>query len=81
MAKFDLVHMNTLLSEQIGDLTSDPEVSSCLSFCFNAHEGQYRESPSKSKSVVPYIVHPVGVAILAHRYFSDFVVDLSLIHI
>lgn len=39
-----------------------PSVKRALKFAFNAHAGQFRESRKSKADLIPYIVHPVGVA-------------------
>jgi (p)ppGpp synthase/HD superfamily hydrolase len=75
MPDFSLNGMSALLKGRLGSARYSRQIASALALAYRGHEGQFREQASPKASPIPYIVHPVGVAILAAELFSQ--VNLS----
>jgi ppGpp synthetase/RelA/SpoT-type nucleotidyltranferase len=64
-----LVETNTAMGTE--------RIEKTLKLAFEGHRGQFRESRSQSASI-PFIVHPVGTAILVSRYYPLIKPELEL---
>ena len=60
--------LNTILPEA---LRGSKLIEAALQAAFDAHSGQTRESNDQKETPIPYIVHPVGVAKLAAKYWQS----------
>jgi ppGpp synthetase/RelA/SpoT-type nucleotidyltranferase len=45
-------------------------VRDAFELAYKGHDGQFREKPTGGGTTLPYIVHPVGVALLAYELFD-----------
>ena len=64
------------------------QIEQAVKIAYGGHEGQYRDPKSDSDPQIPYIVHPVGVAIITHALlpYADLkdncedIISTSLLH-
>jgi ppGpp synthetase/RelA/SpoT-type nucleotidyltranferase len=74
--KFDRGFVRAEFRKGVGTLWDAPGINECFELCFDAHDGQYRETSDPNSNDLPYILHPVGVAILCVKnYDSDHIKD------
>lgn len=70
-SKFTLAALKEELHAELPpELRSSKIIDAALTIAFEAHKGQVREHRDSSKTGVPYIVHPVGVAKLALQHWK-----------
>ena len=69
MPKFDLNYLTQELRKHLGEPCSTEKIIKTLDVAYRLHSGQFRETRN-SLSRPPYILHPVGVAILAHKHLD-----------
>lgn len=78
MTKFSRSALKTLLINALGSTEHfTTNLDKVLKLAFDGHKGQFREM-AEGKGRVPYIAHPVGVTIIAARYYRDAKLDDSL---
>lgn len=65
MADFSLNGLSALLKGRLGPEKYSRQIESALALAFRGHDGQSREQADPQAPSIPYIVHPVGVALLA----------------
>ena len=65
MPDFSLKGLSALLKGRIGEQKYSKQVNAALTLAYHGHEGQFREAADRNARLVPYIVHPVGVALLS----------------
>lgn len=70
MAKFDLKHLTQQLNVALGKERCTEKILATLELAYESHQGQFRETRDNTLPRPPYILHPLGVAILAHKYFD-----------
>lgn len=75
MSKFDLDNIERILIEKIGLNHFSLQIKHALTIAYKAHTGQFRESGNNSNYKIPYITHPVGVAINAHTFLENVSLD------
>ncbi len=75
MADFSLSGLSALLKGKIGEGRYSRQIAAALALAYRGHDGQLREQVDRRAPPIPYIVHPVGVAILATELFLE--VDLT----
>jgi ppGpp synthetase/RelA/SpoT-type nucleotidyltranferase/HEPN domain-containing protein len=65
MASFTFDGLAQTLKAALGSNRLTPQIERALKLAFDGHVGQFREQADQAFSPIPYIVHPVGVALLA----------------
>jgi ppGpp synthetase/RelA/SpoT-type nucleotidyltranferase len=88
MATFGIEQLSESLRNAIGKERYSPQILSALKIAFAGHEGQLRDSDLPNGEKVPYIVHPVGVAMIASELWPlarlveryDDVISAALAH-
>ena len=74
--QFDRDYVFKTARKELGSLWEDTRVRNCLDLCFHSHDGQLREVANASAKALPYILHPLGVAILSFKYYdSSYITD------
>lgn len=68
--QFDRDYVFKTAGDKLGNSWRNRKVQDCLALCFDAHAGQIREAANPKSNPVPYILHPLGVAILCVRHFE-----------
>lgn len=71
MAKFDLSNLSQMLRSALGKELLTRKILDALELAYDLHNGQFREIRDSKLPRLPYILHPVGVAILANKYFDQ----------
>ena len=71
MPDFTLNGMSGLLKGRIGSSRYSKQIAAALNLAYRGHEGQLREQADPTTQSIPYIVHPVGVALIAAEFFSQ----------
>jgi ppGpp synthetase/RelA/SpoT-type nucleotidyltranferase len=88
MPDFSRDGLSALLKGRLGSARYSRQIAAAFALAFRGHEGQHREQADPRAQPVPYIVHPVGVALLAAEFFEqvnvadefDDVIAASLTH-
>ena len=75
MSDFSLERLRELLKGKIGPTAYSDQIDRALHLAFDGHHGQFREQADKNARDIPYIVHPIGAALLANELLP--LVDLS----
>jgi hypothetical protein len=75
MPDFTLNGMSALLKGRLGSDHYSKQIAAALALAYRGHQGQLREQADPTKPPIPYIVHPVGVALIAAESFTQ--ADLS----
>lgn len=65
---FSMEGLLRTLGEGFGWPKSPPMVERALKLAFDGHQGQFREQRDDTARKVPYVVHPVGVALMAKAF-------------
>src|SRR3977135_3035111 len=73
MPDFTLNGMSALLKGRIGSSRYSKQIAAALNLAYRGHEGQLREQADPTMQSIPYIVHPVGVALIAAELFPQIV--------
>jgi ppGpp synthetase/RelA/SpoT-type nucleotidyltranferase len=63
--------MSALLKGRLGNARYSKQIAAALSLAYRGHNGQFREQADPTKQPIPYIAHPVGVALLAAEFFPQ----------
>jgi Region found in RelA / SpoT proteins len=71
MPDFSLNEMSALLKGRLGTAGYSRQIAAALALAHRGHEGQFREQADSKAQPIPYIVHPVGVALLAAELFPQ----------
>lgn len=64
MSFFEKPQLRQQLIKKLGNNAFSGQIDSAFNLAFTGHDGQFRDSKDDGQ-VIPYIVHPVGVALLA----------------
>lgn len=88
MADFSFTALRALLKNKLGSELYSDQIDRSLRLAFEGHRGQFRHQVDGSAERIPYIVHPVGVAILAVEFLPlvklpekfDDVISACLVH-
>ncbi len=78
MSKYDQQQLKKQLIESIGNDKFSKQIERAFDISFIGHSDQYRESVHSASQPIPYIVHPLGVALLAIKYLEHVSLDDSL---
>ncbi len=66
--RYSIDALKAVLQKELGKPLSSANLQ-MLKLAFHGHTGQFRESVSKDQQI-PYIVHPVGVAVLVIKHYD-----------
>ena len=67
MPDFSLKGLSALIKGRLGRARYSPQIAAALALAYRGHDGLYREQADPRAKSIPYIVHPVGVALLAEE--------------
>ncbi|MEO0484982.1 MAG: hypothetical protein AAF092_03610 [Pseudomonadota bacterium] len=70
MDKYSFEYLGELIKRHCGDDIFTHGVSETLKLAIDHHSGQFRDKRLPSDNDIPYIVHPVWVAIFSMKYFD-----------
>lgn len=76
--QFDRKFVFKTAEDDLRSAWKSKRVQECLSLCYDAHDGQVRETANSRAKPLPYILHPLGVAILCVKFFNDELLDDDL---
>ncbi len=77
MSKYDQQQLKKQLIESLGNDEFSNQIERAFDLSFIGHSDQYRESVNNNSQPIPYIVHPLGVALLAIKYLEHVSLDDS----
>jgi hypothetical protein len=71
LVDFSLNGLAAQLKSRLGEAGYTRRIQAALALAYEGHSGQFREQADPQAPPTPYIVHPVGVALLAIEFYAS----------